>query len=292
MSLNKKKILGIGITIEEKNTILEYIEKYLKNSSEFKVQSSKLHTKPLVIVTPNPEQIVFAATGRPFANILNRADIAIPDGIGTVWASRMLWRKPLKFRITGIGLMHSLVRKASTEPVSVGLIGGWDRVAVEALECLQHKYPGLHGWAENGPEIEIGDKPFVLRIMDDEHAAISRNTKYVLRNSYFLDLAQKIKQTGTRIVFVGLGAPKQEYFIETLNSQLLTLNIDKPLVLMAVGGAFDVISGRLPRAPARVRQLGFEWLWRLLRQPWRFSRQMALIRFISLVLKSRYIHPA
>lgn len=310
MRLEKKKILNIDISIDSEEKILEYIEKYLKNSSKFRVQSSTLHVKPLVIVTPNPEQVIAAQQDKRFADLLNQADIAIPDGYGVIWASSRLWSTPLQHRITGIDLMENLVAIAAKERVPIGLIGGRGEVAVNALECLQETHPGLGGWAEEGPEINSkyqisnikytnekskrkNTQQFSNRATEPSFAKASegRQSGQDIINEYIREVVERIRKTGTRLVFVGLGAPKQEYFIETLNSQLSTFNFDKPLVLMAVGGAFDVISGRLPRAPAHVRLLGFEWLWRLARQPWRFTRQISLLRFVALVMTTpRNVH--
>jgi len=139
-----------------------------------------------------------------------------------------------------------------------------------------------------------------------DNTSNTTNRKYY---QYYQNLLQKIQKTNTRLVFVGLGAPKQEYFIEKLTMSLRdrsdreaisqndmrsprsVASGDLPrddkgrgVVLMSVGGAFDMIAGRIPRAPYVVRSMGLEWLWRLVREPWRWRRQRALLKFIWLVI--------
>ncbi len=235
MGLKSKKILGISVTTDSKKNILEDIEKYLEKSSE----------KPLIIATPNPEQIVEAQSDPLFAKILNQADVSLPDGIGLALAMGIK-------RIPGVEFMEDLVASAAKRGYPIGLIGGRAGVAVEALECLSRRTSGLKGWAFDPGNIDL-------------------STLGDLGN-----VCEKIRKTNTRLVFVGLGAPKQEYYIARLARQY-------PMVMMSVGGAFDMIAGKTPRAPFFFRAIGVEWLWRLLREPWRWRRQVALVKFLWLL---------
>lgn len=279
MGLKSKKILGISVTTSPKKEILEDIGKYLEKSSVGSLKSSEKHQKPLIIVTPNPEQIVLAQEDRDFARILNQADVALPDGEGLVVAIRLLGQSSVVRRIAGVEFMEDLVVMASLRGYTVGLIGGRGGVAVKALECLRRKYPRLNGWADESGDI---------------------NNSYNDYNYY--NCYKKLKETNTRLVFVGLGAPKQEYFIEEMvrrwllvhrktenvhNAQRTNELTHHSLVLMAVGGSFDIISGRMPRAPAALRAVGLEWLWRLIRQPWRWRRQLRLLQFLWLVVREK-----
>lgn len=255
MSLKKQKILKISLTISSKKEILENIQKGLKNMA-------KNGQKSLYLVTPNPEQVVLAHKNSHFAEFINQADVAIPDGVGLVWAYGFLGLPgPLK-RITGVALMEDLMQLAEKERIPVGLIGGRGGVAVAAFECLQQKYPRVIGWAIEPPELEDG-----------------------AQKEFLESIAQKIKETKTQMVFVGLGAPKQEFFIEKLRTQIPEIN--KPVLFMSVGGAFDEISGRLPMPPKFIDRYGLKWLWRLILEPWRWKRQLALLEFIGLVLKEK-----
>lgn len=231
MRLNAVKILKITVTTTSKIHILEEIQKYLDESNS-KTQKS------LKIFTPNTEQLVLASKNSRFRDILNRADIAIPDTIGVVWAGHILSKNGPEKPIPGVEFMDDLVKLAAYRHVPVGLIGGRDKVAVECLECLQKKYPGLTGWATEDTELH----------------------------------------RDARIIFVALGAPKQEYFIEEAAKKT------KNVIFMTVGGSFDILSGRLPRAPVYFRRLGLEWFWRLILEPRRIFRQFALVEFMWMVL--------
>lgn len=260
MSLNSQKILGIRVTTEKKEIILEEVKKWL----------DKPVGNPHIIVTPNPEQMVFAKQDAPFAEILNQADVAIPDGIGLAWAVGVP-------RIPGVEFMEDLVQLAAKRGVAIGLIGGNPGVAVRALECLQTKYPKLRGWAYDPGLVSLS---------------------HVVDLSTLRDLRERIQKTNTRMVFVGLGAPKQEYFIERIKRHVSdikrnsstrqqmtrdTLTDDPALILMSVGGSFDILSGTIQRAPFFIRKVGMEWLWRLVHEPWRWKRQLVLIKFVWLV---------
>ncbi len=271
MSLNAVKILEISITNSSKEVILEEIQKYLDNSG-------KKSQKSLKIYTPNTEQLVLAYKNSAFRRVLNQADIAIPDTGGVVWAGHILTKNGPERPIPGIEFMENLIAMAAKRHVPVALIGGRKTLAVETLDCLRKKYPELTGWGEDGPEVRI------------------QNAKLTIQNEnekkYFERLGKKLVATKTVIVFIGLGPPKQEFFIEALSRQL-TKN---PIILMAVGGSFDILSGRMKRAPVSLRRLpipffmgkiGSEWLWRLFLQPWRIFRQIALIEFVWMVVREK-----
>lgn len=213
------------------------ILEYLKKSLS---KTGKTTPKTLVITTPNPEQLVYAKANPWFAKILNQADVALPDGMGVALALGIP-------RIAGIEFMEDLVKLAVKRGVPIALIGGRGKIAVEAFECLSRQNPGLKGWAVD-PDL-----------------------------SSLADLAGKIRTTGTRLVFVGLGAPKQELFIHEL-----VAHYPLPGICMSVGGSFDILAGRLKRAPLVIRLMGFEWAWRLFQEPWRWRRQLALWKFIWL----------
>jgi len=278
MSLTRQKILQIQITTSQKEKILEHIKKYLDSSFPRALKRAKKHIKPLVVFTPNPEQIVAAQKNPAFAKTLNWADVTLPDGIGLVWAGSMLAEKSkagkqekVGGRIAGVDFMDDLVGVAAKESVRIGLIGGFDGLAVEALECLRAKYPRLQGWAADGPEITadnsgLGEGP---------------------ADFYWAGLVEKIATSGTQMVFVGLGAPKQEFAIERLAVACARKGTSFPLVIMAVGGSLDMIVGRLKRAPLFIRSIGFEWFWRLLQEPWRIQRQFSLITFVRLVIQAK-----
>jgi len=275
MGLHAVKIQEINITNSSKKDILKEVEKYLDSTD-------KSISKPFTIVTPNPEQIVLATKDLHFAQLLNRADVSLPDGIGLRFARPM----EISETIPGVEFMENLVAIAADRHVSIALIGGKSNVAIKTLECLRQKYPNLSGVAMDAPEFTFGPSGLAM------NGSIAE---------YFKELVQEMKMKKIGMVFVALGAPKQEYFMERLTlslrgtSQRVTRQSmqiaspsertrnDKGLILMSVGGSFDEISGRISRAPRWVSRLGMKWLWRLILEPWRIKRQIALVRFVWMV---------
>jgi len=314
MSLHTVNILGIKITSDPEITILKEFRKYLEDGAFGKRQGMKKIKKPLFIATPNPEQIVIAQTDTHFRNILNGADVALPDGIGIVWANRIL-HKPITSNvqpttlntIPGVSFMEELTKDAAKRGYPVALIGGRDGVALKAFECLHRKYPSLRGWAVDGPEIQKTNHGICITEDGEGISPIIHNTKSIIHspnteNAYFQTLITRIFDSHVHFVFVGLGAPKQEYFIERITEYVLRIIGKKrglssaiihnsstlPLVFMSVGGSFDEIAGKVPKAPAYISVLELKWLWRLLHEPWRLWRQLRLFKFVFLVLKERF----
>ncbi len=244
--INKKKILDVGITDATKREILEYI---IKNVENFK--------KKLFLVTPNPEFLMLANRDKAFKNILNKADLASADGAGVIWASKILG-KSLKERFTGVDIVESLCKIVAEKPITVGFLGGRDGVAEKTAECLTKKYPGLK---VNFAQEEWPNLP-------------------VLGPAASFPPAHTVPHfPKTDILFVAFGAPKQEFWINE--------NLDKIPVKIAigVGGSFDYISDKIPRAPRFIQNIGLEWLFRLVVQPWRIKRQLSLLKFVWLVFK-------
>lgn len=237
--IDKKFLLGVGITNATEIEVLEYILQSLEKGDE-----------KYYVVTPNPELLVIAHKNPSYKKILNNARLALCDGMGIIVASRLLG-KSIKKRITGVDFLESVCKTISEKPITVGFLGGGPGVAEKTAECLQNKYPGL---------------------------------RVVFAGSEWSDKLPKLLKSPRLpidILFVAFGSPKQEEWISQ--------NIDKlPVkVVMGVGGAFDFISGKVPRAPILIRKLGFEWLFRLILEPRRIKRQLALLEFIILVVREK-----
>jgi len=211
----------------------------------------------LFLVTPNPEFVVFAQENLWFKKILDKASLAVPDGAGLLLAAKVLG-KPIKERITGTDLMVDLCRLAEKKGWPVYLLGGWPGVAEKALAGLKNRFPALEGFADSGPEI--------------------KNLKQSLKSDFW---TRKINRKKPAFLFVGLGMGKQEKFIAD-NWPKLEVKL-----AMGVGGAFDYLAGEVARAPKWLRKLGFEWLYRLFKQPWRWKRQLVLVKFGWLVVKEK-----
>lgn len=208
--------------------------------------------RPHRILTLNPEFLFRAQSEPALMELAVRADLITPDGIGIVWACRMAGYQ-VSERVTGIDLMISLVERAAKENWRVYLLGAAPGVAEEAAKKLCHDYPGLqvvgthHGYFSDG-----------------EEAA---------------GVAEKVRQVSPQLLFAALGAPKQEQWIDRYLEQT------GASAAVGVGGSFDVIAGKVRRAPQWSQRLHIEWLARLLREPSRWRRQLVLPRFAWLVLK-------
>lgn len=200
--------------------------------------------RPHLVVTPNPEIVQRAAKDPEFADILSQADLVIPDGIGVIYAAKILGR-PLKGRVPGIDFAAALLARAADKGKRLYLLGAAPGIAEQAAVNLRAAYPGLvvcgaHDgyFQEDGP------------VVDD------------------------IRASRADIVFVCLGFPKQEKWIaahgEAAGARLY----------IGLGGSLDVFAGRVERAPESFQKLGLEWLYRLIKQPSRIGRMAKLPLFL------------
>jgi len=206
--------------------------------------------RPSMVVTTNPELVMHAQRDPELARALARAELVVPDGIGVVWAARVLGH-PVPQRVPGVDLAEALLARAAAAGYRVYLLGAARGVAETAAQRLAARFPGLvvagthHGYFR--PE----EEPAVLAA---------------------------VRQAAPHILLVALGAPRQELWIARHKSAW-----DVPLAL-GVGGSLDVFAGRVRRAPRWVQAVGLEWLYRLVRQPSRTGRMLALPRFAARVL--------
>lgn len=202
---------------------------------------------PAHVVTLGAEMAVLASHDEQYRAVINQADLVVADTVGVVWAARALGR-PVPGRVAGIELAERSLDGYKPEALSVFLLGGADGVAAAAAQNLAHKHP-------------------TAQIAGTQHGYFSADEEP--------DIARAIRESHARLVFVGIGFPRQEQWIRR--------NLDRVgnAVCIGVGGAFDVWSGRLKRAPAKVRRAGLEWLYRLVNEPHRFRRQLALPQFAA-----------
>jgi N-acetylglucosaminyldiphosphoundecaprenol N-acetyl-beta-D-mannosaminyltransferase len=209
--------------------------------------------RPHQIVTVNPEFVMAAQSDVEFRHIINSSALALPDGVGVWWAGRHLGR-PLPDRITGVDLVERLAALSADRGYRLFFLGAMPDVADEAVEVMRKRYPGMAvvGTYAGSPRRE-------------EDAAI----------------VERVRATIPDVLFVAYGAPAQDHWIARNMGRL------KVPVCIGVGGSFDYIAGVHPRAPRWMRHLGLEWLHRLITQPWRWRRMMALPRFAWQVLWSK-----
>ncbi len=278
-------ILGVKISKVDYSSAMEEIERFLSDGQKH------------YVVTPNPEFVVLAQSDEKFHQILNRADLAVPDGVGLGVGSR----------VTGTDLMIKLCSLASKKGYSVFLLGGRGGVAEKAAERLKAQFADLNivGTCEADPEEALsvfraalsaprptpvstrGDVNSLAESDSPSPLSVSADTISLDSKSSFTSASTIVSPgVGLRAVdflFVAYGAPKQEKWIAK--------NLDKiPVrVAMGVGGAFDFIAGKKRRAPLALRQAGLEWLWRLIKEPQRLPRIFnAVVKFPLLVLLHRF----
>lgn len=190
------------------------------------------------VVTVNPEFVMEARRNPAFAAVLAAADLATPDGFGLLLAARYLGT-PLTGRATGVELTLGLARHAAEHGYRVFLLGAAPGVAATTATVLQARFPGLTIAGTYAGSPDPRHEPF---------------------------LRQLIAAARPDILFVAYGHPRQDLWIAR-NQPFLQI----PLAV-GVGGTFDYLAGRVPRAPRWLRRIGLEWAYRMLRQPHRLPR--------------------
>lgn len=205
-----------------------------------------------MIFTPNPEIVMAAYEDSEFLKILNSADLCTPDGIGVVYAAKML-KTPVPERVAGFDLACGLLDSISKTGEGVFLFGAKPGVAETAAQNLSEKYSGLNVCGTHDGYFK-----------DEENDGI----------------VSEINQSGARLLLVCLGAPKQEKWIYANRDKLTSVRL-----CMGVGGALDVFAGVAKRAPEIFIKLNLEWLYRFIKNPSRLGRFAALPRFMMTVKK-------
>lgn len=205
------------------------------------------------VVTINPEMISNAVKDPDFADIINNADLVIPDGIGVEIGLKILGYNVR--RIAGIEFSHRMIEECAKNNQSVALIGAKPEIVKKAKENLIKEFPSL----------------YITYIHD----------------GYFNEddsILAELKIRQPRLVLCALGSPKQEEFI------LKAKSILPEALFVGVGGSFDVWSGEVKRAPEIYQKLGLEWLYRTIMEPKRFKRIFpTLPLFVLKVLRERFI---
>ena len=221
------------------------MEEAVRTVEEF-ITQKKTH----LVVTPNAEIIMMAQEDRQLAEIINNADLVVPDGAGVVWAARHNG-DAMPERVAGYDLVQNLLAKASTQKYRIYMLGGAPGVVDKAKEMAEVHYPGV-------------------QIVGTRHGFFTKNDE--------AEIVSNIKSSCPDILLVALGVPRQEKWLTEYMKQL-----EVP-VGIGVGGTFDVMAGVVKRAPLWMQNAKLEWLYRLVSEPKRAIRMLALPRFVMQVI--------
>ncbi len=237
---NRVNILGVPVDMVDKETAFGIFR--------------EIFAEPgcSMIVTPNSEIVQNASKDPELKSLIASADLIIPDGIGLVYASKLMGC-PLSERVTGIDFLESIIQYLSETGESIFFFGSKPGVADAAAEKMAEKYPGL-------------------KVAGTHHGYFKPEEEE--------DIVRRINESGADFLCVALGAPKQEKFIAAYRQQLSVRGA------IGVGGSLDVWAGNLKRAPEFYRKHGLEWLYRFIQQPTRFKRMLALPAFMLRVIFS------
>lgn len=214
--------------------------------------------KPAYVITPNAQHIVLLEKDRRLQEVYSHADLVIPDGISLIIAAR-LYGRSLQQRIAGVDVFKVLCGHAAEADLHVFLLGGRPGSAELAAAALRGDYPNLR-CTTYCPSLGFEQSADGLKRTADAIAAARPD-----------------------ILFVALGAPKQEYWIYEHGLQLSVP------VCIGVGGSFEIVGGVVPRAPLWAQSIGCEWLYRLCREPRRMWRRYLIgnLEFAAIVLRQR-----
>lgn len=209
--------------------------------------------QPHQVITANPIMVMAAQDDPAYLSMMQRAELIVPDGTGVVWAAKYVG-EPVVERVPGYDLIHELMKVGESKSWKVYLLGASNEVIQEAAEKLRNAYPGIK---------LVG-----------------------VRDGYFKDeqdaqVIQDIVDAAPDILLVGRSAANQEPWIGKYKQQ-----IGVP-VMMGVGGSFDVLSGKLKRAPVLFQKLRLEWFYRLMQEPWRYKRMLLLPQFALKVMRDK-----
>jgi N-acetylglucosaminyldiphosphoundecaprenol N-acetyl-beta-D-mannosaminyltransferase len=221
-----------------------------------KVSEAIENNQHLHHVVVNAGKIVAMQSDEQLKESVNGSDLINADGQAVIWASKFLG-KPLKERVAGIDLMTNLVKLASSKSYKIFFLGAKEEIVKKVVSVYSDKY---------SPNIIAG-----------------------YRNGYFkkedeLVIAKQIANSGAQILFVAISSPVKEIFLYENKSSLKNLNF-----IMGVGGSFDVVAGKVKRAPLWMQKHGLEWFYRFLQEPKRMWKRYLVgnIKFLILVFKEK-----
>lgn len=238
----RKSILGVPVDVVDMEGALRHIGGLIGKKR-----------KNNYVFAINAEKVIALQKDSFLRHMAENASLLLPDGVGAVLALRMLYGMKIK-RVPGVDLMHSLCRVAAEKGYKIFIYGAKEEVNKQAVERLEEMYGGI-------------------QIVGRSHGYVSQDK--------IEDLLQKINESEADILFIALGSPKQEQWIQ---QYLPRLNVK---VCQGIGGTLDTIVGTVKRAPESFQRLGLEWFYRLMKEPGRIRRQLVLPVFVMKVLKEK-----
>lgn len=205
---------------------------------------------PRQVVTADSSMVVMAQSDSDLREIINQADLVTPDSIGILWACR---RRGITLpeRVSGVDLVARLAQVSAQTGLRLYFLGAQPGVAEEAAQRLRQKFPGA-------------------QIAGCQHGYFPPEAEH--------SVVEQIRETQPHVLCVAMGIPKQEKWIDRYRRALAVP------VSIGVGGTFDVLSGRVRRAPLWMQRMGIEWLWRVVHNPRKFSKVVLLPRFAWMAL--------
>lgn len=230
----------------------------LGEATELLMAAARAERPGGLVVTPNVDHVVMLERDAEMRRIFHDATYRFADGMPLVWLSRLLARPGLVARVTGADLLVSVAEAAARDGTKLYFLGGLPGVADRAAIRLRERFPDLNVAGRYCP-------PFGF---ERDEAECRR-------------IVQKVNASGASILFMGVGTPKQEKW---LDAWMPALN---PRVMLGVGAAFDFVAGTARRAPARMQRWGLEWLWRLARDPRRLAHRYLVQDSYFAVLAAR-----
>ena len=235
---DRLKILDIWVDPLTREDAIECVSIFLKHGR-----------RPHAIFASNPEKNFSVPADPDLYKVYGEADILLPDGIGMVYAARLLHGRVFP-RIPGSEFIFDICRLAARDGHGIFVYGAKEEVNAGAVKILEERFPGLRiAGRANG----------YVKDMDA--------------------LVQQINESGAKILFIALGSPKQERWFATHRGSLKGVK-----VVQGVGGTLDTVTGHVKRAPEIWCSLNLEWLYRLIDDPRRIARQKVLPIFVALVL--------
>ncbi len=242
----RARVGGCPVDVVSFQQGLAFLEENIKSGNQVKVGCV------------NAAKIAAAQKDSRLRQALEACELVLADGMPVVWAARALGI-PIPERSAGIDMMHALLNTAQRLELGVFLLGAREAVLVKTVENLQRVYSGI-------------------KIVGFQHGYFNQS-----------DLPQilvRINSSGAQLLFVALGTPQKEIWIDEHAKQL------KPQLIMGVGGSFDVIAGVKRRAPQWMQTIGMEWLWRLALEPRRMAKRYLIGNtvFVKVIIKDIFHH--